>query len=37
MFDVRISDEILEKLRGILADEEDDVCIRLRTYTIGKG
>ena len=37
MFEVRISDEILEKFRDILADEEEGTCVRLRLYNSGKG
>jgi len=37
MFSVETSDEILEKLRGMLKDEEEGVCVRLREYKMGGG
>ena len=38
MFSVDVSDEILEKLKEMLEDEDDeDICIKLREYTVGSG
>ncbi|OIO00908.1 MAG: hypothetical protein AUJ49_08905, partial [Desulfovibrionaceae bacterium CG1_02_65_16] len=37
MFSVETSDEILEKLRGMLAEEEQGICVRLREYKAGCG
>ena len=32
MFTVTIGDEMLEKLRAMLEDEDEDTCVRLREY-----
>jgi len=37
MFKVSIDDEILEKLRSMLEDEDDETCVRLREYKVGSG
>ncbi len=37
MFTVTIGDEMLEKLRAMLEDEDEDTCVRLREYKIGGG
>lgn len=37
MFEVTIGDEMLEKLRSMLEDEDEDSCVRLREYQIGSG
>ena len=37
MFKVSIDDEMLEKLRSMLEDEDDETCIRLREYKVGSG
>lgn len=37
MFKVAIGDEMLEKLRSMLEDEDEEICVRLREYKIGSG
>ncbi len=38
MFSLEANDEILSKLKEMWEDEDDeDICIRLREYTIGSG
>lgn len=37
MFKVSIDDEMLEKLRSMLEDEDDETCVRLREYKVGSG
>ncbi len=37
MFTVTVSEELLEKFRTMLEDEDDDTCIRLREYNVGGG
>lgn len=37
MFTVDINEEMLEKLRNMLEDEDEDVCVRLREYQVGSG
>lgn len=37
MFNVTIGDEMLEKLREMLEDEDDECCVRLREYKVGSG
>lgn len=37
MFTVKVSAEIVEKLKILLSEEGGDVRVRLRTYTIGQG
>lgn len=35
MFSVQIGNDLLEKLRHLLEDEDDGTCIRLREYKLG--
>lgn len=37
MFSVQVGDEILDKLRAMLEDEDEEVCVRLREYKVGGG
>ena len=37
MFTVTIGDEMLEKLRAMLEDEDEEICVRLRGYKVGGG
>ena len=37
MFTVTITDEMLEKLRSMLEDEDEEICVRLREYKVGSG
>lgn len=37
MFTVTIPDEMLEKLRAMLEDEDEETCVRLREYSVGGG
>lgn len=37
MFKVTINDEMLEKLRSMLEDEDEESCVRLREYKVGAG
>ena len=37
MFTVQVNDEMLDKLRAMLEDEDDGVCVRLREYKVGGG
>lgn len=37
MFTLTVPDEMLEKLRSMLEDEDDDTCVRLREYKVGGG
>ncbi len=37
MFTINVADAILERLREILEDEDEGVCIRLREYCVGGG
>ena len=37
MFKVSVGDEMLEKLRSMLEDEDEGTCIRLREYRVGAG
>jgi len=37
MFTLTVPDEMLEKLRTMLEDEDDDTCVRLREYKVGGG
>ena len=37
MFTVTIGEEMLEKLRAMLEDEDEETCIRLREYKVGGG
>lgn len=37
MFSVAIPEEMLEKLRTMLEDEDEDACVRLREYKVGGG
>ena len=35
MFAVTVNEEMLKKLRSMLEDEDEGVCVRLREYTLG--
>ena len=37
MFIVTVGEDILAKLRSMLEDEDEGVCVRLREYTLGGG
>lgn len=37
MFTIKISDEILDKLRTMLEDEDEGTGVSLREYSIGGG
>jgi hypothetical protein len=37
MFTVSIPEEMLERLRSMLEDEDDGTCVRLREYKVGGG
>ena len=37
MFNVTIDGEMLDKLRSLLEDEDEETCIRLREYKVGSG
>ncbi|NJB69150.1 hypothetical protein GGQ74_002847 [Desulfobaculum xiamenense] len=37
MFTLTIPEEMLEKLRTMLEDEDEDTCVRLREYKVGGG
>jgi|UPI0004150FFD hypothetical protein len=37
MFELTVPEEMLEKLRGMLEDEDEDSCVRLREYQVGGG
>lgn len=37
MFAVNVDDAILDRLRAMLADEDEGVSVRLREYKIGAG
>ncbi|NJB69152.1 iron-sulfur cluster insertion protein [Desulfobaculum xiamenense] len=37
MFEVTIPEEMLEKLRSMLEDEDEGTCVRLREYKHGSG
>lgn len=37
MFTVKVSEEMLEKLRVMLEDEDEGTCVRLREYKVGGG
>ena len=37
MFTVTVDESMLEKLRGMLEDEDEDTCVRLREYKVGGG
>ena len=37
MFTISTDESMLEKLRGMLADEDEGVCVRLREYKVGGG
>lgn len=37
MFTVNVSEELLDKLRDMLEDEDEGVCVRLREYKVGGG
>ena len=37
MFTVSVAESKLEKLRGMLEDEDERTCVRLREYKVGGG
>jgi hypothetical protein len=37
MFELTVPEEMLEKLRDMLEDEDEESCIRLREYQVGGG
>ena len=37
MFSVSVDKDMLEKLRGMLEDEDEGTCVRLREYKVGGG
>lgn len=37
MFSVTVDKDMLEKLRGMLEDENEGTCVRLREYKVGGG
>lgn len=37
MFELSVPEEMLEKLRGMLEDEDEESCVRLREYQVGGG
>ena len=37
MFAVTVNEELLDKFRSMLEDEDEGACIRLREYTLGGG
>lgn len=37
MFNVTVPEEMLEKLRDMLEDEDEESCVRLREYKVGGG
>lgn len=37
MFNITVPEEMLEKLRNMLEDEDEESCIRLREYKVGGG
>ena len=37
MFELTVPEEMLEKLRNMLEDEDEESCVRLREYKIGGG
>jgi len=37
MFTVTVDESMLEKLRGMLEDEDEGACVRLREYKVGGG
>ncbi len=37
MFTLTIADGMLDKLRTMLEDEDEGVCVRLREYKVGAG
>ena len=37
MFAVTVNEEMLKRLRSMLEDEDEGVCVRLREYTLGGG
>lgn len=37
MFTLTLPDEMLERLRNMLEEEEDGTCVRLREYKLGGG
>ena len=37
MLSVTVDKDMLEKLRGMLEDEDEGTCVRLREYKVGGG
>ena len=37
MFAVTVNEELLDKFRSMLEDEDEGTCVRLREYTLGGG
>lgn len=37
MFTVTVSEEMLDRLRAMLEDEDEGTCVRLREYKVGGG
>jgi len=37
MFTVNVETSVLDKLRAMIEDEEEGVCVRLREYKTGSG
>jgi len=37
MFNLNVPEEMLEKLRAMLEDEDEESCVRLREYKVGGG
>ena len=37
MFTVTVNEEMLDRLRSMLEDEDEGACVRLREYTLGGG
>lgn len=37
MFELTVPEEMLDKLRNMLEDEDEESCVRLREYQVGGG
>ncbi len=37
MFELTVPEEMLDKLRTMLEDEDEESCVRLREYQVGGG
>ena len=37
MFSLSSEQEILDRLKNMLDDEDEDICVRLREYKVGSG